>query len=117
MRYAVLQFCSRAVKKNHGFMNTIFSSHPGPRTTHLLEAVAETDHEIEHLGGIISPFIIAVPGYIVYFNPERKDFCIAVFSTQSKIEMYRLLRSMKAPASSIRWGSVMIAELSFARSQ
>ncbi len=67
-----------------------FPSHPGPHTTHLLEAVAETDHEIKHLRGIISPLVIAVPGNIIDFQPERKDLCIAVFSTQSNIDMNRL---------------------------
>ena len=36
----------------------------------MSQAVAEPKHEIEHLGGIISPFIVAVPGDVVYFNPE-----------------------------------------------
>ena len=63
-------------------MNRFFS-HPGPRTTHQLEAVAESEHEIEHLRRVISPFVITVPGDIIYFKPERKDFRIAVFRTES----------------------------------
>src|SRR5674476_762799 len=68
-----------------------FSSHPGPRTTHQLEAVAESEHEIEHLRRVISPFVITVPGDIIYFKPERKDFRIAVFRTKSEVYMLSLI--------------------------
>jgi hypothetical protein len=45
--------------------------HPIPYTSYrILKTIAETKHEIEHLGRIISPFIITVPGDVVYFSPE-----------------------------------------------
>jgi hypothetical protein len=39
-------------------------------TTHQLQAVAESEHEIEHLGRVISPLVISIPRYVIYLEPE-----------------------------------------------
>ena len=43
------------------------------RSYHFSEAVAESQHEIEHLGGVKSPFIITLPRNIIDPEPDRQD--------------------------------------------
>ena len=62
--YTVLQFCSFVEVKQRPTDETPFvraGPTAGVGLVVRLEAVTETDHEVKHLGWVISPLIIAVP--------------------------------------------------------
>jgi hypothetical protein len=86
--HAVVRFCSQKNPLIRGFRIRL-TPDPGPRSPNQLQTVTESEHEIEHLRRVISPFVIAVPGDIINLKPERKDFRIAVFRTESEVYMNR----------------------------